>query len=348
MFNRLIRLPANSSFFLTFVLIATLAAAQTAGPTTAMLKERFNSSLDDAEKTAALEQLAKTAPVSGQDVAALFDLFSRDQNAGVRRAVMDSLALISRGSPQLEPLFVNYLKQPEPEAQLFGVNGAFRLRSREALPLIRDIAKRPFAAARVNDAAVLTERNAWWAQYEALSVLAQWEGEKAHPLLKKKADESPEVGRLLGRFFWRETLPELKKWTESKKPSVQRKALAAAGASIEPADARATRDAMLGLLRDPKVDEDLRHQLALKIGLSSDDAEAEVLVTEHDKASDTLTRLLWASAAFASRSQKVIPLLARYARQSEDERWRLASKAQLLDMVGEAQTKTLLEDAKNR
>ncbi|MEK7384776.1 MAG: hypothetical protein AAB262_16035, partial [Elusimicrobiota bacterium] len=110
----------------------------------------------------------------------------------------------------------------------------------------------------------------------------------------------------------------------------------------------ATRDAMLGLLRDPKVDEDLRHQLALKIGLSSDDAEAEVLVTEHDKASDTLTRLLWASAAFASRSQKVIPLLARYARQSEDERWRLASKAQLLDMVGEAQTKTLLEDAKNR
>ncbi|OGR94630.1 MAG: hypothetical protein A2V88_14685 [Elusimicrobia bacterium RBG_16_66_12] len=330
----------------TLILIASFASAQTAGPTAAMLKERYMSSLEDAEKTKALEVLAKTAPASGQDVAALFDLFSRDQNAVVRQAVMDSLALISRGSPQLEPLFVSYLKQPEPEAQLFGVNGAFRLRSREALPLVRDIAKRRFAAAHVNDTAVLTERNAWWAQYEALSVLAQWEGEKALPLIGKKADESPEVARLLGRFFWRQTLPEMRKWTESKDPKIQRKAIAAARASIEPADARATRDAMMALIRDPKVDEELRHQLALKVGVSSDDAEAETLVEEHDKAADTPTRLLWAAAAFASRSRKVVPLLVRYAKQSSDEQWRASSKIQLLDMLGEAQTKTLLEDAK--
>lgn len=330
----------------SLILIASFAAAQTAAPTAAMLKERFNSSLDDAEKTKALQQLAKTSPASGQDVAALFDLFARDQNASVRQAVMDSLALISRGSPQLEPMFVNYLRQPEPEAQLFGINGAFRLRSREALPLIREIAERRFVAAQVTDTAVLTERNAWWVQYEALSVLAQWEGEKVLPVLKKKADESPEVGRLLGRFFWRQTLPEMRKWTESKKPSVQRKAIAAASAPIEPSDARATRDAMLALVRDPKVDEDLRHQLALKVGMSSDDAEAALLVAEHDKAADTPTRLLWASAAFASRSQKVIPLLVRYARESADELWRHASKAQLIDMVGETQAKALLEDAK--
>ena len=332
--------------FESLVLIASMAAAQTASPTTAMLKERFVSSLVPEEKTTALQQLAKTPPVSGQDVAALFDLFSQDSNTQVRRSIMDSLALIQRGSPQLEPLFINYLKQPEPEAQLFGINGAFRLRSRQALPLVEKIAKRRFSAADANSVAVLSQRNAWWAQYEALSVLAQWQGEKAFPLLNKKADESPEVGRLLGRFFWRRVLPELKKWTASKDPAMQRKALAAAAASIEPSDARATRDTMLTLLRDPEADEDLRHQLALKVGLISDDAEAEILVAEHDKASDTQTRLLWATAAFASRSEKAVPLLVRYARESEDERWRVSAKTQLIDMMGEAKAEALLSVAK--
>jgi len=260
--------------------------------------------------------------------------------------VMDSLALIQAGSPQLEPLFVSYLKQPEPEAQLFGINGAFRLRSREALPLIQDIAKRSFKAAPVNDTAVLTERNAWWAQYEALSVLAQWEGEKALPLLRKKVDERPEAGSLLGRFFWRQTLPDLRKWFESDDPKVLRKAIAAAKASIEPDDARATRGAMLALMRDPKVDEELRHQLALKVGLSSDDAEAEALVAEHDQAADSHSKLLWASAAFASRSKKAVPLLVRYAKQSKDELWRRSLRTQLVDMLGEAEANALLEDAK--
>lgn len=328
------------------VLSAAFAAAQTASPTAAMLKERFVSSLEDADKTTALGQLAKTAPASAQDVAALFDLFSRDPNAGVRQAIMNSLALIQPGSPQLEPLFINYLKQPEPEAQLFGVNGAFRLRAREALPLVREIASRRFKSAGVNDTAVLTERNAWWAQYEALSALAQWEGEKALPLLRKKADESPEVGRLLGRFFWKQTLPDLKKWMESKEPPSQRKALAAAAASIEPADARATREAMLALMRDPKVDDELRHQLALKVGLSSTDSEAEVLVTEHDKAADARFKLLWAAAAFASRSRTVVPLLVRYVKESTDEQWRRSARIQLVDMLGEDAAKSLLGDAK--
>jgi len=327
-------------------LLASLAAAQAAGPTVAMLQERFVSAVETAEKTTALEALAKTSPASGKDVSALFDLFSREQDASVRRAVMDSLALISPDSPQLEPLFINYLKQPEPETQLFGINGAFRLRSREALPLIRAIAKRRFAAARASDVSVLSERNSWWTQYEALSVLAQWEAGKSLALLQKKSDESPEVAHLLGRFFWKETLPDLKKWFQSKDPDVRQKALIAAKAPIEPADARATREAMLEVVRDPSADGELRHQLALKVGACSDDGEAEALLREHDKAPDDPNRLLWASAAFASRSRKAVPLLVRYARDSKDELWRRAAKAQLLDMVGSAMTETLLSTPK--
>lgn len=329
------------------VLLAALAAsAQTAGPTVTMLKERFVSSVEDADRAATLDLLAKTAPNSGQDVAALFDLFSRDATPAVRQAAMNSLALIPRDSPQLEPIFVNYLNQPEPEAQLFGVNGAFRLRARSALPQIWAIAKRRFTSPTASATAVLSERNAWWTQYEALSVLAQWEGKKTLSLLRSKADESPAVAGLLGRFFWSQTLPELGMWSRSDDAVARQKASEAARAPIPPADARATRDAMLALLKDPLNDEELRHQLALKIGACSDDAEAEALVAEHDRAADERARLLWAAAAFASRSDKVVPLLVRYARQSPDELSRRAALAQLADMLGPDEAKALLEDGK--
>ena len=330
-----------------YALLASLAAAQTAGPSVAMLQERFVSAVETADKTTALEALAKTPPISGKDVSALFDLFSREQDVSVRRAVMDPLALIAPDSPQLEPIFINYLKQPEPETQLFGINGAFRLRSRQALPLIRAIAKRRFVAARASDVSVLSERNAWWTQYEALSALAQWEPEKSLSLLRKKSDESPEVAHLLGRFFWKKTLPDLKKWFQSQDPDMRQKALIAAKAPIEPADARATREAMLEVVRDPAVDGELRHQLALKVGACSDDVEAEALLREHDKAPDDQNRLLWASAAFASRSRKAVPLLVRYALDSKDELWRRAAKAQLLDMVGAEMTQALLSPPKS-
>src|SRR5471032_1250790 len=132
-------------------------------------------------------------------------MFSRYSDPELRKKVMDSLALIDPSSPQLEPLFISYLNQPEPETQLFGINGAFHLRSRQGLPLVRKIAERKFEAADASSISLLSQRNAWWAQFEALSVLCQWEGEKVLPLLRAKADESYAVGRLLGRFFWRQT-----------------------------------------------------------------------------------------------------------------------------------------------
>lgn len=327
---------------------ATPPSATIAAPSVALLKDRFIEATDADEKNQALSLIAKTPPTSGQDVAGLFDLFSRFPENAVRRAVMDSLAQIPANSPQLEPLFLTYLKQPEPESQLFGINGAFRLRTRTALPLIRAIAARKFSVANASEATMMTERNAWWTQYEALSVLAQWEGEKTLPLLRDKSLESPLIGQLLGRFFWKQTLPNLKSWSQEPGSLSYERALHAAGAPIEPADARATRESMIALLRDPKVDAELRHQLALKIGLSSTDEEVSALILEHDAEKIPQERLYWAAAVFISRSPKAVPLLLRYARQTVDNGMRQGATGQLTDMFGQAEAARMIEDDKKK
>lgn len=331
-------------------LLAVAAAAEPAplaAPSVSVLKDRFIEAVKAEEKGELLAKLSKTPPTSGQDVAGLFDLFSRFPDVPIRRAVMESLALIPRDSPQLEPLFLAYLKQPEHEAQLFGVNGAFRLRSRPALKLVRAIGERKFTSAAVSEATMMSERNAWWTQYEALSALAQWEGEKALPLLLRRSEESPAVGRLLGRFYWKKTLPNLKAWSQSEDPLTRERAAQAAGASIEPSDARATRDDMIKLLRDSALDADIRQKLALKVGLSSTDEEIAGLVAEHDAAKSDPERLYWAAAVFVSRSPKATDLLLRYARDSSDEVMRRGAAAQLTDMLGEAEAARLIKGETN-
>lgn len=332
-------------------LLASPAAADegpVAMPSVSVLKDRFIEATTGPERTKVLDQIARTAPVSGQDVAHLFDLFSRFTDTYTRDSVMASLARIAPGSPQLEPIFITYLRQPEPEAQLFGINGAFRLRARAALPLIRAIASRKFAASSVTENNMMSERNSWWTQYEALSVLAQWEPEKSYSLLEEKGRESPKVGALLGRYYWKQTLPKLREWASSGNLIATERAALAVAAPIDLADARATRPTMLALLRDPKVDPEIRHHMALKVGVSSTDEEAAALMAEHDAAKDDSERLYWAAAAFASRSPKTIPLLVRYARQTGDEVTRKGATDQLIDMVGEADARALIGDEKKK
>ncbi len=333
------------------LLAASLACAQTGAPAARasvhLLKERFVEALDEPSRVKLLDQIAVTAPVSAQDVSALFDMFSRYSDPGMRKKVMDSLALIDPSSPQLDPLFISYLNQPEPETQLFGINGAFHLRSRQGLPLVRKIAERKFEAPDASAIALLSQRNAWWTQYEALSALAQWEPEKTLPLLREKSNESAAVGRLLGRFFWRQTFPDLKAWSESSDANVREKAVEVAGAQIEPSEARATREGMLDIVRDPKADEEVRHRLALKVGACSTDAEVEALIAEHDKTKEEKMRLLLMAAISYSRSPKAVPLLVGYARDSTDEILRKGARLELVDLVGEEKTETLLGEKKD-
>lgn len=311
-------------------------------PSVSLLKERFLGATLESDRVTLLTQITKTTPVSAQDVSALFDLFSRYPAPELRRGVMESLARLEPENPQLEPLFITYLQQSEPESQLFGINGAFRLRSRRALPLVRKIAERKFASSSVASINALSDRNAWWTQYEALSALAQWEGEKSLRLLRKKAKESPAVAGLLGRYFWRQTMPDLKKWALSTDPAEHERAIEAAEAPIEPADARATRDDMLALVRDPKTDDEVRHRLALKVGACSTDDEVDALIREHDKAADDKMRLVWAAAVFAAHSPHSVPLLARYARLSPDEPTRAGARVELVNLIGEDKTRALL------
>ncbi|MFI5363870.1 MAG: hypothetical protein ACHQ49_18055 [Elusimicrobiota bacterium] len=333
------------------LLTASLAGAQTGGAarpeSVAQLKQEFVETVDESAHAPLLDRIAVTRPISAQDVSALFDLFSRYADPNLRQKVMASLALLDPSSPALEPLFVSYLKQPEPETQLFGINGAFRLHSREALPFVRKIAERKFEAPDPASIMLLTSRNAWWTQFEALSALSQWEGEKVLPLLRRKSDESAAVARLLGRFFWRQTLPDLKSWAESSDSNVREKAVEAAGAQIEAAEARATRDGMLAVVRDPKADAEVRHRLALKVGASSTDDEVAALIAEHDASKDDETRLLLMAAISFSRSPKAVPLLVRYARDGKDEVIRKGARLELAELVGEDQTRTLLGEEKD-
>ncbi|MDE2141317.1 MAG: hypothetical protein KGJ84_02750 [Elusimicrobia bacterium] len=316
-------------------------------PSVAVLKERFLGATEDSDRVKFLDEMARTVPVSAQDVSALFDLFSRFPDTYLRRRVMDSLALLQPESPQLEPLFVTYLHQSEPESQLFGINGAFRLRSREALPLVWKIAERKFTAPAAASINSLSERNQWWTQYEALSALAQWQHDKALPLLRKKVKETPAIARLLAQYYWTQTFPELLKWAASSKASDHDRAIEAADAAIEPADARATRDGMLAYIRDPKADPEVRHRFALKVGACSTGDEVAALAAEHDKATDDTMRLIWAAAVFAAHSPKSVPLLVRYARKSPDEPTRAGALAELTNMLGAGPAKALVEDEKD-
>lgn len=323
-----------------------LQGAPVAAPSVTVLKDRFIEAVNAAERTRILDQIARTAPLSGQDVAHLFDLFSRFTDAYTRDAVMASLARLEPGNPQLEPLFMTYLRQPEPEAQLFGINGAFRLRSRAALPMIRDIAGRKFGASSVTENNMMTERNSWWTQYEALSVLAQWEPDKSYSLVERKGLESAKVGTLLGRYYWKKTLPKLKGWSQSGNLIATERAALAAAAPIALADARATREQMLTLMRDPKADHEIRRHMARKVGVSSTDDEAAALVAEHDAVKNDTERLYWVTATFSTRSPKVIPLLVRYARQTEDDAMAKGATAQLIDMLGETDARKLIQPEK--
>lgn len=327
---------------------AAPAEAPVGAPGVALLKERFLGATEESERTLILAQIEKTTPSSAQDISALFDLFSRFPDSRLRRGLMESLSRLKPESPQIEPLFVTYLSQTEPESQLFGINGAFRLRSRQALPLVRKIAERPFAGPSAAAINALSERNAWWTQYEALSALAQWEPERTLPLLRKKVKESPAVARLLGQYYWKQSLPSLWTWAASKDAADHERATEFAGAPIDPADARAARADMLAYIRDPKADDEVRHRLALKVGASSIGAEIDELAAEHDKAADDRMRLVWAAAVFAAHDPKSVPLLARYAKQSTDETMREGARAELADLLGEGPAKALLQDGKEQ
>lgn len=331
-------------FLLALLCALPLSAAETA-PGVFALKDRYVSAIERADKERALAALAVTAPRDVGDVSALYDLFMRFPEARARKAALDSLAL-SPVHPSLEPLALTALRSPEPESAYFGAHLAAKAATPAALEALRKLAGRPLRKSGAEDAELASERGAWWAQYEALDVLASVDGEKALPLLKARMAESPKVGAIVGARLWVAAWPELRRLAASSKERERMAAREAARQPIDQADARATRAALLAAVADPKLDAEFRHQVALKAGASSDEKEAEELARRHGAAKSEGERLLWASALFASGKPAAVPLLARFAKEDPDELRRLGARAQLVRMLGEEKTAALLGDGK--
>ena len=308
------------------------------------LHDRFVQAIDDDSRRAILEEIIRTHPQSLRDIKSLFDLFIRFPQPAVRDAVMISVRRLDPSDAGLEPAFLEYLKLSDSEARIFGINGVFRLRSLRALPLIHTIAEQRFSVKSPGESPILSDKNIWWTQYEALSVLAQWQGAQALPLLRSKAREAPAVARLMAMYLWKESLPDIIKWAGSRGSGAER-ANEALTANVPLPALRETRTEMLRILRDPKSDRELRHQLAIKVGISSAPEEIDSLLAEQAAAKDPETRLTLSAALFASRSPKTIPWLKKISSEDQDPRIRLGGLVQLRLLLPPAELRPFLEAA---
>lgn len=332
---------------LSLPLLLLAAPLLAADPVTVFgLKERYISAVERADKRAALDQLAVTAPRDLGDISALYDLFMRFPEPQARRAALASLDL-APVHPTLEPLTLTALRAIEPESVYFGAHLAAKTGTPAALEELRKVAARPLRAPSAEHTSLATERGTWWAQYEALDVLAAIDGERALPLLKSRMRESPAVGAIAGRRLWKTALPELLRLAASSKERERAAAREAARQPIDAEDARATRPELLAAIPNAKLDAEFRHQLALKAGASSDDAEAEELGRRYGSAKTEAERLLWASALFASQKPAAVPVLVKFASEDPDELRRLGARTQLVRMLGEEKTAALLGGGKD-
>src|SRR5882672_3293705 len=120
--------------------------------TVSELHEQFVESVDEAQKTKIIERLAHTPPEGTRDIQALFDLFMRFSQTSVRDAALNSLEMTHFENPDLDVLLVHYLQQPEPEAKLFAIKGAVRVRDSQALSMIEALANKKFPYKSADDA----------------------------------------------------------------------------------------------------------------------------------------------------------------------------------------------------
>lgn len=308
------------------------------------LHDRFVESIEDGSRRAALVGISQTRPQTQADIKSLFDLFMRFPQPAVRDAVMSSVRLLTPNDAGLEPAFLEYLKLPESETRIFGINGAFRLRSLRALPLIQSIAQARFTYKSPGEAPILSDKNIWWTQYEALSSLAQWQGAQALPLLRRKAAEAPAVARLMAMYLWKESLPSIIKWAGSSgmEEECSHEALTA---DVPQSALRETRAELLRVLRDPRSGRELRHQLAIKVGTSSTPEEIDSLLAEEAASKDVQIKLAFSTALFASRSPKTIPWLKKLSAEDLNPQIRLGSLLQLRLLLSPTEVRPLLEAA---
>lgn len=315
---------------------AAAAYAQAASPhppTTDGMRQEFLETTSNERKIDLLEKISASAPNSSRDVQALFDLFSRFEDKSVRNAVMASIHRLTPQQAHLETAFLSYLNDKDSTSEIFGINGALSLRSEKALPAIEKLAKQKFPGKGPEDLDLLSEKNEWWVHYEALSALAQLRGASAYPLLKEQASASPAVAAIIGASLWKEAFPDILSWARSGAAADQQRAKLAFSAPTDSRQLRSTRQEMTKIFRNFTDDMELRHQMAIKIGLCSTDEEIAALVKEYGQSKDAELKLLLATSIFASRSLAAAPLLKQYALENPDPTARMGALFELREML---------------
>lgn len=320
---------------------AVFAADMTQPPSFSTTASRLIEEMEPIKRLAIVDELARRPVQTPGDVAMAVELFHRFGDDNVRAAILSAVELTDPSNRALEQTFTDLIRLGEPEGMFIGLRGAGRLRSRDALPYVRKLAKKKFKTKRVEDLPLAGERDRWWVQYEALNALARIDGERAYKLILKQAKAAPAVARILAMSYWEKALPLAVQWSAS--PDEKERADEALKAPVPTPALRATRVKMLELLRDPKSDPELRHQLALKIGFTSTETEVQELIAERQKTPDESTKLMLAAAVFASRSRSAVPLLVEYMKENPDPRLREGAREQLRDSLPAGDYRPLLE-----
>ncbi|MFA5140377.1 MAG: hypothetical protein WC728_14185 [Elusimicrobiota bacterium] len=300
-----------------------------------------------------MERLGVTKPRDIRDLQALLNLYDRE-DPYPRQQIERSLRLLSPSDIALAPLFRSLIKDPDPKFQLFGVAGAYELRDAAMLQDMETLASKRFEKPRPTLAMNPADSAAWHTRFECLRLLAAWDSErppgddpKFLSLLSKQSRQAPPVAGLLAEYYWPLALKDILDWSESKDPSDQERSRFAWEADVPPASLRETSGTLRAVLFDRRKRMETRHQAALRLGLSADEAGVERLLEDHEKEKDEKARLLIKTALFASRSPRIAPLLKEYARTDPAASNRAGALLQLGEMLPRAEFRALLEEVLN-
>lgn len=308
----------------------------------AKLASLATEAIEDVDRAAALESLAQTEPRTFDDLRMLLDLYTRGEPRA-RQAAENSLSRLSREAQSFGPFFTNLLSDSDPFFQTFGMNGAYRLRYAPALSLIRALASKPFKFREAGPSLMPLESNRWHAEFQALRILALWEGKSALPLLVKRAKEAPSAASLMAELLWEESLDTIISWSESSRARAQDCAKAAWSANPPREALLRTASSLRKLILDTGKELLTRHGAALKLGPILEDAGVQDLIRERAQAKDEKTRLLLEAAIFASGNPAAIPLLEEHVRRNTSPEGRAGALLQLRGMLPQERYRALLQ-----
>ena len=305
----------------------------------AELAQAWVNAVKSSDRTRLLNRLAQTKPRPGADLRWLLNLYGRN-DAAVRIAVDTSLGLLTPADADTAPFFEALMADEDPIFQALGLIGAGHVRSPASLKLIHGFAEKPLPFPQPTLSMTPQDANRWHLQVHALTVLADWEGEKTLPLLMKRAQEAPAAAEIAATRFWEAGLPDFISWSESRRKPDQERAAAAWGADVPRASLEKTKGRLWELLLKSKRRE-TRHRAAIKLGIAASPEDVDRLLAERAK-TPPADRPLLDAALFASRHEKAVPVLLEYAKTAKDPLARASALFQLRTMMPPEDYRALL------